>query len=326
MKIPIIDTSPIAMANQNAFKSRQDRADLTFAIFQLALPLLTSILPTGIRTDIIKHKSQYATPTNYWGPNRLISAAGAATQMRDRLVVSILRAFGTVQLDGIGPEGFRHLLQFFSIKDMEMTGLDLMRLELRQQGALDRVTEKYLCTMHIQHWHVQIAGRNVPTFGTAGLSMWMTMQLLSDPGKAGRSLDALLQNSVVPLHDPDTGLPFVYKSIPTELLPEYNASVEHVKNEAEQEWATSRKELVTHLVEQFGIHGSHSTKEGCGGHTDCIGIKQPVIANNSQAALSSSTAQNIQRMQIANLEASLAAQNAWNVRQNIAKMSWANSI
>lgn len=67
MKIPIIDTSPIAMANQNAFKSRQDRADLTFAIFQLALPLLTSILPTGIRTDIIKHESQYANTNKLLG-------------------------------------------------------------------------------------------------------------------------------------------------------------------------------------------------------------------------------------------------------------------
>jgi len=40
--------------------------------------------------------------------------------------------------------------------------------------------------------------------------------------------------------------------------------------------------------------------------------------------MSVSTAQNIRMQSVASLEATMAAQSAWNARQNMAKMSWGN--
>jgi hypothetical protein len=153
--------------------------------------------------------------------------------------------------------------------------------------------------MHIDHWHVCIEGRNIPAFDTRGLSMWLSMQLFSNPEEAGRRLDYMLNNPGQPLLDHETGLPYVYRSLPKEVLSEPNASVKAVKDEADQEWVQVRADMLKHLEEEYKVGGSLATmhpmmnkppKEGCAGHTNCSGQKQPVVVDNSQAALSSGTA------------------------------------
>jgi hypothetical protein len=55
---------------------------------------------------------------DYWGPERLAGPDGRVTPMRDRLILSIFRAFGDIRLDGIGPEGFQQLSQYFALDEL----------------------------------------------------------------------------------------------------------------------------------------------------------------------------------------------------------------
>jgi hypothetical protein len=256
---------------------------------------------------------------DYWGPERLAGPDGRVTPMRDRLILSIFRAFGDIRLDGIGPEGFQQLSQYFALDELHFGDLP---------GSLDRLTERYFCVMHVEHWHIQQGSRNIPVAGIKGLSMWIMMHLFSNPEGTKKHIDRLLDNIDKPLLDPETNAPFLHKIIPVEVLPEPQDSVRVVRDEAQQEWVAVRAEMTKLLREpdaiiQFAEWAGIPLKERCAGHTTCRGVIQLMVANNTQT-MGGQAAQNMQRMQIASLGASLAAQNAWNAQQNKAKMSWGN--
>jgi len=254
--------------------------------------------------------AMYGSPIQYWGPEKLCTADGKASDMRDRLIKSIVNAFKTPNTSSVNCGGFATLINYFSLPD-----LDFNEVVVDSLHTFDRIVLEYFVAMEIDHTTVDVDGRNVPVTAARGICYFVMMHLCTNPEATGKALNALLQNKEYPLLDPLTDKPFGYTSIPDSVLPEPRSDFKQLLDHYETTWNTKKAELIKQIKEGHSFEG------------DALRVnieKQGQISQNIQQQRSLNTAQNLNAMSMSSTQASLAAWGSYNNALNAAKQSWGN--
>jgi hypothetical protein len=230
--------------------------------------------------------------------------------MRDKLVDSIFEAFRTPDSESISPDRFIKFINYFSLPELDFGELG-SKITF---NSGDKIVLDYYTAMGLDHGTINTGERIIPILSAKGITIWIMMQLWTEPEQTARSLTALLKNKEYPVLNKTTGEPFGHTTIPTELLPDFNSNIKVILDEAKAKWALSKSAIIKQMQEGYTFQVSMAQR---------IEFQRWLQVQNQQQ-LSHNTAHNTQMMSMSSLQASMAMQNYWNTRQNVAKMSWGN--
>jgi hypothetical protein len=219
--------------------------------------------------------------------------------------MSFERFAGEVDQPGYtGPSAFVHLLENLPAPDFEFNDEEKKQFNVR---TLDNSVTGYYVAMGMEHTHMARPGpisSSMPLLDIKGFAWWIFLHIGAGSEPMHQLLNKLLNTPGKSILDPDTGYPFSNGNIPKSCFPPADPECEEALREAQSKWAETRKVV----VDQSKLS-----------QMDLLSLSAHI-----QHMRSLNTAQNIEMQRMSSLQATLAAQNAWNTRQNIAKQSWGN--